>query len=139
MAAVPEPEQLVVFGSALGYQCFWFAERFGRPCIGYDLLCASLVRPATEMAKQLGLDALVTFRCESADLAPLPETGVIWVNDYAWDDSVREVVHQRLAGRSPKTTVVLTSKPIDFEASHEVQVSVSWNTDLRVSIFNAEL
>ncbi|CAE7345964.1 Ogt, partial [Symbiodinium sp. CCMP2456] len=69
MASAVEPVVMLV-GSALGYQCAFAISLGFAKCVGYDLLCSSMVAPAQKIAEEVGLSDRIQFHCADALTAP---------------------------------------------------------------------
>ncbi|CAK9061787.1 Probable UDP-N-acetylglucosamine--peptide N-acetylglucosaminyltransferase SEC (Protein SECRET AGENT) [Durusdinium trenchii] len=132
--AKKEPVALIV-GSALGYQCaFALGLGFAR-CVGYDLLCNSMVMPAQRIAKDVGLADRIHFHCGDALAAKeIGDVALVWMNDDSFPRSSLRSLRAALADRLPPSSVVVSYRAPELQEPHwqwaaTVKARVSWNHD----------
>ena len=133
----PMPHVLIC-GCALGYMCLYF-RALGATCAGVDLLAESMVRTASTVLENHGLDERcgVQLRAGDALLVCLdkeePRPSVIWINDEAWSAKVRRAMLQRAACLLKPGGVVVSygrsaRHPSTLVLADRLSVQVSWDT-----------
>eukprot|EP00929_Paragymnodinium_shiwhaense_P004426 TRINITY_DN10535_c0_g1_i1.p1 TRINITY_DN10535_c0_g1~~TRINITY_DN10535_c0_g1_i1.p1 ORF type:complete len:533 (-),score=133.51 TRINITY_DN10535_c0_g1_i1:170-1561(-) len=137
---------VTVGGSALGEQCLAATLAFGLPCVGYEILCESLVQDAKALAKQLGIadsSPSATYHCKDVTEADFARTSVFLVNDQVFPQKVREKIWITAAPQLPENSVVVSFKPKPdlpmLEGRGVVEPSVlggtSWSKEQHMHIF----
>ncbi|CAE7316931.1 Ogt [Symbiodinium natans] len=138
------PQQMVVFGSSIGWQCFLGHLHLGyAPCRGFEIL-ASQVQAAQRLAEELGLEDGVEFRCQDALEADVSEAGLVWLNTYAWPAEVKQRVAQKLLQELPEGSQVVSYEPIPtaglcWQGRHlrlkaSVNLEASWDPELTAEV-----
>lgn len=136
---------IFIAGSALGEQCL-FAVSWGFRCIGWEMLCDSMVAPARKLFEKHGLDSWVTFHCGDASEAEgLQNVKFAFVNDLTWPPDVRHRVHQNLAKQLPDEALIASYKenehhlagnnsgfewPKGFVFMDRVEAKMSWGEEV---------
>eukprot|EP00929_Paragymnodinium_shiwhaense_P043165 TRINITY_DN22235_c0_g1_i1.p1 TRINITY_DN22235_c0_g1~~TRINITY_DN22235_c0_g1_i1.p1 ORF type:complete len:706 (-),score=226.96 TRINITY_DN22235_c0_g1_i1:186-2303(-) len=139
-------QELTIAGSGLGYQCAFSALALGLPCTGYDSLCKSLVKDATVVADQNGLNAqvepAVKFICDDITTSEFDKTGILWLEDRAWEeDERRRILTAAVPSLPPGAHIVSYKKwPGDAKAAGvkfegDVIAQTSWNDYQKIHIF----
>eukprot|EP00929_Paragymnodinium_shiwhaense_P004427 TRINITY_DN10535_c0_g2_i1.p1 TRINITY_DN10535_c0_g2~~TRINITY_DN10535_c0_g2_i1.p1 ORF type:complete len:730 (-),score=229.67 TRINITY_DN10535_c0_g2_i1:83-2272(-) len=137
---------VTVGGSALGEQCLAATLAFGLPCVGYEILCESLVKDAKALAQQLGIadsSPSATYHCKDVTKADFAKTSVFLVNDQVFPQKVREKIWTAAAPQLPENSVVVSFKPKPdlpiLEGRGVVEPSVlggtSWSKEQHMHIF----
>ena len=112
---------MVVWGSSLGWHCFFAALDLGVPCIGFDLLSSQVARATSIYAELgdgrsgMGTPAPVAFvhgDALSADYALGPNARVLWINDYAWSPVVRRRAMRKAAKELPPGGILVCFRPL---------------------------
>jgi len=133
----PGNATVVIVGSGLGYQCLFALVAGAARCIGYDLMCRSLVEPATEIVTRHGLQDSITFVCgDSRRAQELSEASLVWMNDAMFPPQVRDHMQQLLVQQLPHEAVGITyvapTEELWRKAALQVvdvlRVMLSWTT-----------
>lgn len=131
-AALTPGSLAIVMGSALGYQCiFALAVGFSH-CIGYDMLCSSMVAHARRLVVEHGLGHKVEFHCQDALAANLSEAAMVWVNsdgaDAVYNTEFRASLHTKLMLELHNDAVLVTWQrpPEAFQVVDRVYVQTTW-------------
>ncbi|CAE7621985.1 TMTC1 [Symbiodinium pilosum] len=140
MKSSKEPMVMLV-GSALGYQCAFALSLGFERCVGYDLLCDSMVSPSQKLVEEAGLSDRIQFHCADALTAPeLKEAALVWVNDDCFPRDFSRALTKRMAETLPSGSVFLSYKAGELEEPHwhlgsTLTVEVSWNANQFLHIF----
>jgi len=135
-------------GSALGYQCLFFAA-MGIRCVGYEMIVDNMVGVAQATARKHGLAAVLgeAFRAGDARKAPLGSTGaraLVWLNDEVWPDDVRDALLARAATELPVGSAVVSygpprpgeaPLPSGLRLVDSLRIHTSWYSKEEIRIF----
>jgi hypothetical protein len=141
--------EYVVFGSSLGWLCFYAALTYAVPAVGYEI-----VEPLVETAERLRAThcsgsgdtaCSVAFHCQDMLQAPLGRCGVLLLTSRCWDKPLAQALHRRLIRDLPAATVVVDYSDdlakaeaaeggggLGFEVVGSCVVPVSWDSQQRM-------
>ena len=137
--------EYVVFGSSLGWLCFYAALTYAVPAVGYEI-----VEPLVEAAERLrathcsgsGDEACsIAFHCQDMLQAPLDRCGVLLLTSRCWDKPLAQALHRRLIRDLPAATVVVDysddlakaeGEGEGFEVAGSCVVPVSWDSQQKM-------
>lgn len=140
-----DPPQVLISGSGLGEHCL-FAAALGARCIGYEVVCDSMVERGKRIIEKHGLSDRITLLCEDATEAAGLESQPVklaWLNDFVWPVELRKKHWKTLARKLHEGTIVVScqsdympqEKMKDFRLVANATVPYSWDVNQRINIF----
>jgi hypothetical protein len=105
--------EYVVFGSSLGWLCFYAAFVLGVHAVGFELV-APIVTLAREIAAKHCTPGRhdVRFHCQDMLTARLDRCGVLFLTSRCWDAALARLVHEKIINELPAESVV-----VDYSAN----------------------
>jgi len=136
------PSNAVVFGSNLGWQCFFVSLMYGVRVDGFEIV-QHRYEAAREFAQAHGVDN-VHFHLEDATKAALewPRVGLVYMTDLLWDVGTRNAIHRLIIDKAKLGTVVVSNRHLDktkrdmgFKHERHVDAPVSWLDSQRFYLY----
>eukprot|EP00927_Polykrikos_kofoidii_P076878 TRINITY_DN73892_c0_g1_i1.p1 TRINITY_DN73892_c0_g1~~TRINITY_DN73892_c0_g1_i1.p1 ORF type:complete len:526 (-),score=94.47 TRINITY_DN73892_c0_g1_i1:72-1649(-) len=95
--------RVFVAGSGLGEVCL-FAAALGAHCVGFEVICDSMVGRVTSILEAHGLQEHVKLKCGDAAgreamavLAGGDRIDLVWINDFIWPNALKRRMWETLA------------------------------------------
>ena len=144
-SAAPE---YTVFGSSLGWLCFYAALTFSVRAVGYEI-----VEPLVEHAERIRAQHCgrsfppIQFHCADMLSAPLDRCGVLLLTSRCWDKPLAQALHAKLIRELPRESVVLdycadlaeAGGGVDgFKVVGSAVVPVSWDDKQRMVVMQRD-
>eukprot|EP00927_Polykrikos_kofoidii_P076776 TRINITY_DN73802_c0_g1_i1.p1 TRINITY_DN73802_c0_g1~~TRINITY_DN73802_c0_g1_i1.p1 ORF type:complete len:538 (-),score=87.71 TRINITY_DN73802_c0_g1_i1:48-1661(-) len=111
-----KPPQVYVAGSGLGEACL-FAAALGAHCLGFEVICDSMVGGGTAIIKSHGLQEQVKLLCgdatgedAEATLMGRDPIDLAWLNDFVWPESLKKRMWVLLARVLRPGSIVVSLK-----------------------------
>jgi hypothetical protein len=95
MRACGSEDECVVFGSSLGWLCFYASLTYDIPSTGYEVVVL-LVRLADKLASRFDLSSKVTFHAADMLTADLSRAKVVTLTSQCWDRELCSRCHNKL-------------------------------------------
>mmetsp|Transcript_58272 Transcript_58272/g.134552 ORF Transcript_58272/g.134552 Transcript_58272/m.134552 type:complete len:706 (+) Transcript_58272:26-2143(+) len=132
----PLDGSVVVLGSSLGWQTWWYALTLGVVAHGYEL-SSRRVLCSQEAGRYCGVPDLATFTAGDAREVDLTTASLTYLTDLAWPRWVAEDVYVKMALEAPGLLVVGNTynavaslgKTLGYQPVATVSVPVSWSAD----------
>lgn len=126
---------VIIIGSALGYQCLYALALGAKKCIGYEVLCKTMLSHARDIVSKNDLGNNIEYRCKDArSIKDLGEASLVWINDETFPKDLRHEVQQQVAQGLKPGALAVSYSPADMEGSmpglqreDAVRVEVSWS------------
>jgi hypothetical protein len=134
-------DEYCVFGSSLGWLCFYGSLTFGLRTTGYELV-GPLVSLATRLADRHGVAHKVTFRHADMLVADLSRVRVLVLTSHVWDKALLEKLDVKLAAEALPGTLVIdygprlaATQPHAFEKLTTITLPTSWDSSQPFCVF----
>jgi len=127
---------VVIIGSALGYQCMFALALGAKHCLGYEVICSTMLTHAREVVAKHKLSDYIHYKCEDArEMRNLDNATLVWVNDETYPEDLRRQLYRRLTSTLRDGTLVVMYHPplepptMGANLAHEetMQIEVSWS------------
>mmetsp|Transcript_13484 Transcript_13484/g.33064 ORF Transcript_13484/g.33064 Transcript_13484/m.33064 type:complete len:305 (-) Transcript_13484:213-1127(-) len=147
LSEVDKEKKMLVFGSSIGWQCFFGHYALGiSKCEGFELM-ETQVDTAKKVSQEFGISSRqIEFLNQDALESDVSTAGLVWLNTFAWEQEVKESVCKKLLLEAPKDSVVVAYEALPITSLSGValrlaetyDVETSWSPDIKMHLYRVE-